>query len=121
MKTVCTNKEFNQALLDHEPKILCKGEAAKPFLYKQKLKRGIIAAGIVTGIIGVATSPFSKALFTVGPFRTNFGFSIETITMAELAILLGLVILFIGLSMGKHVKVITDGGDSSVEFEPQYK
>ena len=106
MITVTTKQEFEQAIQNRELKILCIGDAAKPFLKQRKRKRGAIIGGI--GSMGVIAG------LTAGTL---------TITAAELAIICGTAIAITGILKGGRVRFVTSAQDGSVsvEFEPQYK
>lgn len=124
MKTVRTQREFEQAIKNREPKILCVGEAAKPFLKKRKRKRAAIAGGILAAVAGAVAIPFTGGLSAIGSMGVISGLTIGTVNIsaAELAIICGSAVAIAGIIKGGKVKFVTNpDGSISVEFEPQYK
>ena len=125
MITVTTKNEFEQAILNRESKILCKGEAAKPFLKQRKRKRGAIIGGAVAAIAGIAVIPLTGGLSAIGSMGVIAGLTAGTLTItaAELAIICGTAIAITGILKGGKVRFVTSAQDGSVsvEFEPQYK
>ena len=125
MITVTTKNEFEQAILNRESKILCKGEAAKPFLKQRKRKRGAIIGGAVAAIAGIAVIPFTGGASALGSMGIIAGLTVGTVTLtaAELAIICGTTIALVGIIKGGKVRFVTStqDGSVSVEFEPKYK
>lgn len=64
MVIVMTQHELEQAILNREPKILCKGEAAKPFLNKRKRKRVAMIGGAAIALLGAFAIPFTAGAST---------------------------------------------------------
>ena len=125
MITVTTKQEFEQALQNREPLILCKGDAAKPFLKQRKRKRGAIIGGVIVAVAGVAAIPFTGGASAIGSMGVIAGLTAGTLTIttAELAIICGTAIAITGILKGGKVRFVTSAQDGSVsvEFEPQYK
>ena len=125
MITVTTKQEFEQALQNREPLILCKGDAAKPFLKQRKRKRGAIIGGITAAVAGIAAIPLTGGLSAIGSMGVIAGLTAGTLTIttAELAIICGTAIAITGILKGGKVRFVTSAQDGSVsvEFEPQYK
>lgn len=125
MITVTTKQEFEQALQNREPLILCKGDAAKPFLKQRKRKRGAIIGGITAAVAGIAAIPLTGGLSAIGSMGVIAGLTAGTLTItaAELAIICGTAIAITGILKGGRVRFVTSAQDGSVsvEFEPQYK
>lgn len=125
MITVTTKQEFEQALQNREPLILCKGDAAKPFLKQRKRKRGAIIGGITAAVAGIAAIPLTGGLSAIGSMGVIAGLTAGTLTItaAELAIICGTAIAITGILKGGKVRFVTSAqnGSVSVEFEPQYK
>lgn len=122
MITVTTQQELEQAIFNREPKILCKGEAAKPFLKKRKRKRFAIIGGAALTILGAVAIPFTGGAST-GIIAMGLTIGTVTISTAELAIICGTVIATAGILKGGKVnfKVNAKDGSIEVEFEPKYK
>lgn len=125
MITVTTKQEFEQALQNREPLILCKGDAAKPFLKQRKRKRGAIIGGVIAAVAGIAAIPFTGGASAIGSMGVIAGLTAGTLTItaAELAIICGTTIALVGIIKGGRVRFVTSvqDGSVSVEFEPQYK
>lgn len=125
MITVTTKQEFEQALQNREPLILCKGDAAKPFLKQRKRKRGAIIGGITAAVAGIAAIPLTGGASAIGSMGVIAGLTAGTLTIttAELAIICGTAIAITGILKGGKVRFVTSAQDGSVsvEFEPQYK
>ena len=125
MITVTTKQEFEQALQNREPLILCKGDAAKPFLKQRKRKRGAIIGGVIAAVAGIAAIPLTGGASAIGSMGVIAGLTVGTITIsaAELAIICGTTIALVGIIKGGRVRFVTSvqDGSVSVEFEPQYK
>ena len=125
MITVTTKQEFEQALQNREPLILCKGDAAKPFLKQRKRKRGAIIGGVIAAVAGIAAIPLTGGASAIGSMGVIAGLTVGTITRsaAELTIICGTAIAITGILKGGKVRFVTSAQDGSVavEFEPQYK
>ncbi len=125
MITVTTKQEFEQALQNREPLILCKGDAAKPFLKQRKRKRGAIIGGVIAAVAGIAAIPLTGGASAIGSMGVIAGLTVGTITIsaAELTIICGTAIAITGILKGGKVRFVTSAQDGSVavEFEPQYK
>ncbi len=125
MITVTTKQEFEQAIQNRELKILCIGDAAKPFLKQRKRKRGAIIGGITAAVAGIAAIPLTGGLSAIGSMGVIAGLTAGTLTItaAELAIICGTAIAITGILKGGRVRFVTSAQDGSVsvEFEPQYK
>ena len=125
MITVTTKQEFEQAIQNREPKILCIGDAAKPFLKQRKRKRGAIIGGVIAAVAGVAAIPFTGGASAIGSMGIIAGLTVGSVTLtaAELAIICGTAIAITGILKGGRVRFVTSAQDGSVsvEFEPQYK
>ena len=125
MIIVTTKQEFEQALQNREPLILCKGDAAKPFLKQRKRKRGAIIGGITAAVAGIAAIPLTGGLSAIGSMGVIAGLTAGTLTItaAELTIICGTAIAITGILKGGKVRFVTSAQDGSVsvEFEPQYK
>ena len=121
MITVTTQHELEQAILNREPKILCKGEAAQPFLKRRKRKRAATIGGAALAVLGAIAIPFTGGVST-GLIAMGLTIGTVTITTAELAIICGTVIVAMGILKGGKVTFKT-ASDGSIEvvFEPQYK
>lgn len=123
MKTVYTQEELKEALKAHEPKILCKGDAAKPFIKKRKQKKGAIIAGIATAVLSAAAIPFTAGASAIGLLAGGAVAGLTaTISATELAIILGITcgtaLTAYGIHKGCKIKVSSNG--TEVEIEPQY-
>lgn len=123
MKTVSTKKEFEQAILDHEEKILCKDEAAKPFLRKRKIKRGATIGGVAIAIAGIVAIPLTGGASALASAGIMSGLVVGSVTIsaAELAIICGATIAITGILKGGKVKYVSNNDGITVEFTPKYK
>lgn len=119
MRTVYTEKEFEQALRDRERKILAKGDVAEKFRSKKKKKKAA-AIGAAAAVAGVALAPLTGGLSAGAGVAIGAGLTIGTVTIgaAELAIIFGGTIGIIGVAKGSKVTYYADG---SVIVEPTYK
>lgn len=121
MVTVYTKEELEQALRAKESHIRIKGELAEVIKKKVKRKKTAKKIGIGTAAIGAAAliaAPLTGgASLIAGAGATAMGLTVGTvtITVAELAILVGGTVAITALLKGyKKVKMNSDG---SIELE----
>lgn len=121
MVTVYTKEELEQALKAKESHIRIKGELAESIKKKIKRQKTAKKIGIGTAAVGVAAliaAPLTGgASLIAGAGATAMGLTAGpvTISMGELAILMGGIVTSIALLKGyKKVKFNSDG---SVELE----
>lgn len=123
MRTVYTEKEFEQALKDRERRILAKGDVAERLRSeKKKNKKKAAAIGAATAAVatGVALAPLTGGLSAGVGVAIGAGLTIGTVTItaADLAVIFGGTIGIIGVTKGFRV---TFNADGSVIVEPTYK
>lgn len=123
MRTVYTEKEFEQALRDRERKILAKGDVAdKLRSERKKNKKKAAAIGAATAAVatGVALAPLTGGLSAGAGVAIGTGLTIGTVTIstAELVVIFGGTIGIIAVTKGFKV---TFNADGSVIVEPTYK
>lgn len=120
MVTVRTKVEFNEALKQKPSVIHVEGELAETIRKRTKIKKIGKGAGLALLIGGVVLLPFTggASVASIGAGAMALTVGTVSVSVAELAILVGGVIAVLGVLKGAKVKFNSDG---SVEIEPKYK
>ena len=109
MTTVYTEYELKNALERGEKKVLCKGELGRKLAAeiekckKKKRNLGIAAAGAVA--LGVAAAPFTGGASLIPGVAAGLTIGTVTITIGELALILGAALAGIAILKNKNVKL----------------
>lgn len=102
MRTVYNKKELKNALKAGEKHILCKGEIARTFIRRRKMRKGATVAGILAGVGCFAAAPFTfGSSLGIGAGFIATGLTAGSLTMSagELAIICGTFLAALGIGM----------------------